>query len=162
MIRLTENKIVIEALTIEDPDIVSMVSTTQGDDERTLAEARKDLIIRAMKIGALALQRAQTRVDVEVVRTEFVTLQQQVTQALDEVFREDNGRMALALQKYLGEGGKLEDLFDPQRKESAISRIQAIFDDHFAGDGARFVKLLDYTEDVSPLRKLQKAFEEQF
>ncbi|MDX1613238.1 MAG: hypothetical protein R3300_02945 [Candidatus Promineifilaceae bacterium] len=162
MVAVHKDKVVLEELIIDDPDVVRIVSSIEGDDERADTEARSDFVIRALKIGALALERTQTRVDVDVVRNEFETFNQQVEQALNEIFKEDNGRLAMVLQEYLGEGGKLQDLFDPQRKDSAIARIQQIFDEHFSGNGAKFVKMLDYTEESSPLRKLQQAFDNRF
>jgi hypothetical protein len=114
------------------------------------------------KIGIVALQRSQTRVDLDLIRREFEAWQTEMQHALDDVFTEDQGRMAQVLSRYLGEGGELTDLFDPDRKESAIGRIQAIFDQHFSGDGAKFARLLDCTERDSPLCKLRQVFEDRF
>jgi hypothetical protein len=162
MITVKDNKLIIEDLVVDDPDVVAMLSTVQGDDEWAVAEIKQDLVVRALRIGFMALQRAQTQVDLNAVRYQFDLFQQQVVYTLDDIFKEDNGKLVIALQQYLGEGGKLADLFDPQRKDSAISRIQAIFDDHFTGDGAKFAKMLDYTEENSPLRKLHSVFDQRF
>lgn len=162
MIEVDTNRLVITDLSIFDSDVVRFFADIQAEDEKALQDKYKRLLTRALKIGIVALQRAQTRVDLDLIRREFDAWKIEVEDCLDEIFREDQGKLALALSNYLGEGGKLEDLFDPDRRESAIGRIQAIFDAHFEGDGAKFARLLDCTEPDSPIRKLRDALEKRF
>lgn len=162
MIAVRTNQLAITDLLITDSDIVRFFADIQAEDEEALQREHKELLVRALKIGVVALQRAQTRVDLDVIRREFDAWKIQVQDCLDDIFREDQGKLALALSSYLGEGGKLEDLFDPGRRESAIGRIQAIFDEHFEGDGAKFARLLDCSEPGSPLGKLQDVLEKRF
>lgn len=162
MITAQNNQLTITDWTITDSDIVRFFAEIETDNEVSLLREREELLLRALKIGVFALQRAQTRVDIDVIRREFDALRRQVEDTLDAIFGEDQGKLTLALNTYLGEGGKLANLFDPDRKESATWRIQAIFDEHFGGDGAKFARLLDYNESDSPLNKLHSAFEQRF
>jgi hypothetical protein len=162
MITVETNQVKITDWIVADQDVVAFFTEIDAENDEALQQEYGELLLRALKIGVVALQRARTRVDLDVIRREFDSWQTQVQDALNDVFKEDKGALALALSKYLGEGGKLADLFDPERKGSAIGRIQAIFDDHFDGDKAKFARLLDYTETGSPLEKLHKALEKKF
>ena len=162
MFKCTADEIAIKDLTIDDLEIVSFFNQIQEDDQEILQAERKRALLRALRIGVLALHNTQTRVDIEVVRSEFEKLQRQIETTLKQTFDSDTGKMELVLKAYLGSGGKLEDLFDPDRRDSAIGQIKNIFDEHFSGDGAKLRGLLDYTESNSPLKKLYDALEKQF
>lgn len=136
-------------------------------------ESRIDLTRRALKIGLLAL-RGSTAIDkADYVEKEFGKLSQRLDQRvdtfvklvvdnLDRVFGEDRGVMRSVLDRYLGTGGKLDDLFDPERKDSAIARISAILDQHFRGRDSVLYTLLDHSNPESPLFHLKKDLVENY
>lgn len=159
MITLRRNQILVTDWVITDPDIVAFLADVEPDDDELLQLEYEALLLRALKIGVVALERAETQVNLDVIRREFDAWQIQVQDCMDSVFREDQGKLAVALGHYLGDGGKLDDLFDPAQKDSAIGRIQSILDEHFGGDGAKFSRLLDCTEAGSPLAKLRDVWD---
>jgi hypothetical protein len=158
-VEIESHRIIITDWVITDPDVVGFVSQLEPD-EGSPCQQYSEMLLRALRVGVLSIGQAQATVNVDSIRREFDSMQRDLTDALDSVFRADSGKLALALNTYLGEGGKLSDLFDPSRKTSAIGRIQEIFDRHFGGNG-EFVRLLDYTEPDSPLRKLHVAFDKR-
>jgi hypothetical protein len=162
MITVTDGQLKIQELVIEDQDVVRYFQSIQIDDDLDSFEVKRETFLKAMKIGVIALERTQTQVNVDFIRSEFKDMQRQMQQGLEDIFREDTGSLAVVLNQYLGEGGKLGDLFDPSRKDSAIGQIQDIFQEHFGGDAAKLAKLLDYTEVSSPLQKLHLGFQDSF
>ena len=107
-------ELTINDVVIKDTDIVQFFSSLKGDDENATEDLRQDLLVRALKIGVAALQRAQTQVDIDVIRREFEQLHQQVRETFDAAFHQDTGRLSLELEGYLGEKGKMADLFESE------------------------------------------------
>jgi hypothetical protein len=161
MITLQDGSLLVDHWEVRDPAVVRFFSAVPAEDDEARQREWEELLLRAVTIGVIALQRAETQVDLDAVRHEFEAWHRAVEGSLEDVFKQDNGKLATALSLYLGEGGRLAELFDPQRKDSAIGRVQAIFDQHFTGDGAKFALLLDCTNEQSPLRKLQGALSDQ-
>lgn len=134
---------------------------------------RVDVVKRALKIGLLALKGVPLVEKVDYVEKEFGKLDRKLAKALgdfvrkveeklDKVFSEDGGLMKIALEKYLGTGGKLEDLFDPERKDSAVSKISSIFEEHFKGRDSVLYKLLDHADPESPIAALWRDLVEDY
>ena len=65
------------------------------------------------------------------------------------------------MKEYLGEGGKLQDLFDENKKNSALSKLSEIFKQHFEGEGSVIYKLLDSDNSNSPLFRLRRELLER-
>lgn len=146
MITIKNGKLHIEDISIEDKDIVHFFTSIQADDENELKSEYFDILIRALKIGVFSLQRSQTQVDIDYIRQEFYALHQQMEFTLDAIFRRDNGELAIALARYLGEDGKLLELMK----------------ENITGDKSKFSQMLDVSEEKSPLRKLHEALEKRF
>jgi hypothetical protein len=165
-VMLKGQTIVIQYLEIQDEELVTYLSEFP-------AEKRADIVRRAVKIGLLSLKGNTAIERVDYIEKEFDKLSQRLLvnlddfskkskESLDRVFSEDGGILKTALEKYLGEGGKLEDLFDPQRKDSAISRISSIFEEHFRGRDSVLYKLLDHSNVESPIASLKKELVEGY
>ena len=131
------------------------------------------LLDRALRVGVLALGNADVSVNVDYVDKEFQRLAarldtfleyrvRELNETFEEVFSEDHGRLGQALQDYLGDGGELSALFDPDRRDSAIGRMRELMRDHFDGEGSKLYRLLDITDPRSPLTKWQRELKEQF
>jgi hypothetical protein len=130
------------------------------------------LLEHALRMGVLGLRAVGLTVNVDYVEREFQRFitqaqaefdqrVQRVVGALETVFASD-GELDKALKLYLGEGGKLMDLFDPDRRDSAIGKIQALLDVHFDGKGSKIHRLLDATDPDSPLHRLQENMLNEF
>ena len=165
-VTVTSGRIIIENLELLDEDL----ATYLGEFPQQI---RADIIKRAVKIGLLALKSSATVEKVDYVEKEFFKLGKKLSddldkfgrelkEALNNVFDEDGGIMKNALEKYLGTGGKLEDLFDPQRKDSAISKISCILDDHFKGPDSEVFKLLNHDNPESPIASLKRHLIENY
>jgi hypothetical protein len=159
-VAVKEQRIIISSLELIDEDLATYLAEFSD-------EMRGDVTRRALKIGLLALKGSTAIEKADYVEKEFGKLSQKLDQRvekfveevekhLDRVFGEDTGVMRNVLDKYLGAGGKLEDLFDPYRKDSAIARMSTIFDQHFKGRDSVLYVLLDHSNPESPLALLKK------
>ena len=108
--------------------------------------------------------------DVDVVRREFESLLRQtetvnervasqVDAVLRQNFADDEGRLPRTLERFLGDRGQLRafvnELFDEQRRDSAIGRIRVLLGAYFDGDASRLAQLLDPTRLGSPLHQFR-------
>ena len=165
------DRITVESLSLADRGLAAFVAERPADD-------RPELVTRALRIGLLALQDAGASLDVEVVRREFEamvrqteSLNQRVAAQVDEVLRQNfadgDGRLPRTLESFLGDRGQLRsftrELFDEERRDSAIGRLRVLLGSYFDGDASRLAQLLDPTRMGSPLHQFRgevsKGFE---
>ncbi len=165
-------RIVIDHLSLVDSGLATFVRERPPDD-------RPALVSRALRIGLLALQDAGASLDVDVVRREFEamvrqaeSLNERVAAQVDEVLRQNfadgEGRLPRTLESFLGDRGQLRtftrELFDEDRRDSAIGRMRALLGSYFEGDESRLARLLDPTRLGSPLHQFRvevgKGFEQ--
>jgi len=164
------------SITISDAEILDLLSNYK-EDKRDLA------ITKALKIGLIALKDIETVGNVDYVEKEFqkfkadldkefISLKDEFQNKLketDEIIKDklnrnfdpETGIMQQVLKQYLGEGGKLSDLFDEKNNTSAVSKIKNILSDYFDTDASRVVKLLDPNNPESPLSSFKKEIEER-
>jgi hypothetical protein len=169
-ITTTGDRIQVERLELVDAGLARFVEETPEADRATLAE-------RALRIGLLAICNAGVSVNVDVVRAEFGRLVEQMTQtneraavALEQVLRanfaDGEGRLPRAMEAYLGDSGKLNrlvaELFDENRRGSAIGRLQQLLGRYFDGDGSQLAQLLDPTRQGSPLYQFRSEVTGEF
>ena len=149
----------INNLMIDDSEISSLLLDIPEED-------REEVIRKALKIGLLALKGSSTIEKVDYIEKEFHKFKTNVEEMMREtneniktnlgdVFS-DKGLLKLALDGYLGEGGKMKDLFDENKKDSAIAKFADIMSRHFDGDGSVIKKMLDSNNPSSPLYMLKK------
>jgi len=158
-------------LIINDREILELLSNYASEKRETIA-------LKALRIGLIALKDIESIGNVDYVEKEFqkfkndldkefVTLKESFSKTLeetDEIIREklksnfdpESGIMSQVLEKYLGDGGSLSDLFDEQNNESAVSKIKTIFSEYFDEDASTVVRLLDPNNDKSPLSSFKK------
>ena len=163
-------RIVVERLVLADPALAAFVAQRP-------AEARAELVERALRIGLLAVQDAGTSLDVDVVRREFKAMlerteavQQRAAETLDGVLRQNfadgDGRLPRTLERFLGNRGELNrfvaELFDEGRRDSAIGRLRVLLGTYFDGDGSRLAQLLDPTRLGSPLHQFRTEVADGF
>jgi len=75
---------------------------------------------------------------------------------LENSFDPKKGVMKTVLDRYLGEGGTLAGLFDPENNTSAVSKIKTILSEYFDEDASTVVRLLDPNNEKSPLNSFRK------
>jgi hypothetical protein len=168
---LDGDRIVVEHLSLLEPGLARFIAERPPDD-------RPGLVSRALRIGLLALQDAGSSMDVDLVRREFETMLQraeslndrvagQVDEVLRANFADGDGRLPRTLEDFLGDRGQLRtftrELFDEERRDSAIGRMRILLGDYFDGDASRLAHLLDPTRMGSPLHQFRaevaKGFE---
>lgn len=157
------DRLVIEDLVIVDPSIAAFFADRPADDRAPILE-------RALRIGVTALQDAAVSMDVDVVRREFESLMrrteainEKVAGALDDVLRQNfadgDGRLPRTLERFLGDRGQLRafvtELFDEDKRDSALGRMRAMLGSYFDGDASRLALLLDPTRLGSPLHQFR-------
>lgn len=148
---------------IEDRDVVSFIMDQEP-------ERREETLRRALRIGVLSLINSSAAVNVDYVEKEFQKLGRQlredfdgrvqkILKELDGVFSGDNGALKKHLNDYLGDGGKLAEMFDPDKRSSVVSLISGMMEKHFGDRGSVLQKMLDPTDNSSPLKKFKEALE---
>jgi hypothetical protein len=162
--------IVIDHLRVEDRALAAFVQSRPESD-------RADMADRALRIGLHALQDAGTTLDVEFVRREFDNLVEQNSAAndaaakeLDNVLRlnfaDRDGRLPRMLEQFLGDRGQLtrlvRELFDEEKRDSAIGRLRTLLGTYFDGDASRLAQLLDPTRIGAPLYQFRTEMNSAF
>ena len=162
-VQLDGDRLRLHDVSLVDRGLVAFVA------ERPATE-RAELVARALRIGLLALQDAGASLDVEAVRREFEamvrqteSLNERVTAQVDEVLRQNfgdgDGRLPRTLESFLGDRGQLRtfthELFDEERRDSAIGRMRVLLGSYFDGDSSQLAQLLDPTRLGSPLHQFR-------
>jgi len=169
-VRVEGERIVIERLSLADAALAAFV-------EQRSTEAQLELIERALRIGLLAVRDAGTTIDVAAVQREFngllertESVQRRAAEALDEVLRtnfaDSEGRLPRTLERFLGNRGEFNrlvtELFDEDKRDSAIGRLRTLLGTYFDGDGSRLAQLLDPTRLGSPLHQFRSEVTDGF
>lgn len=169
-IQLEDERIVVERLVVADRALAAFVGQRAADQQAALVE-------QALRVGLQAIQSAGTTLDVDVVRREFEALlertagvHQRAAEALDGVLRSNfadgDGRLPRTLERFLGDRGELNrfvtELFDEQKRDSAIGRLRSLLGTYFDGDGSRLAQLLDPTRLGSPLHQFRTEISDGF
>src|SRR4029077_8709759 len=152
------DRIVINSIELVDPQLARFVKQTPNAERGGLAE-------RALRIGLLTLCNQGVSLSADVVRSEFERLTERMegthrraaealAATLREHFADDSGRLPRTLERFLGDSGSLRrvtaHLFDENRRESAMGRLNELLGKYFDGDGSRLAQLLDPTRAGSP------------
>ncbi|TMD03707.1 MAG: hypothetical protein E6J03_07190, partial [Chloroflexi bacterium] len=157
-----------DSLCVRDPELVRFVAEHEDADRPALVE-------RALRVGLIALANAGVTVNVDAVQREFAALLERMdrsneaasealTTTLRDNFADADGRLPRTLDRFLGERGELRrltaELFDPERRDSAIGRIRTLLGTYFDGDGALLAQLLDPAREGSPLHGFRDEMRE--
>ena len=169
-IRVDGDRIIVERLVLQDAALAASLAERDPADRPTVVE-------RALRIGLLALQEASSAMDVDVVRREFeklmaqtMAVNEQAARAVEEVLRanfaDGDGRLPRTLERFLGDRGQLQkfvnELFDENKRDSAIGRIGGLLGQYFDGDRSKVAQLLDPTRLGSPLHQFRQEIAEGF
>jgi hypothetical protein len=167
-VRVDGNEIAINGITVCDAELAQYVLEHATGERATLIE-------RAVRVGLIALRNAGVTLNVDFVGREIERLMQRTDEshekaaaALDAAFRQafgdGDGRLPRTLELFLGEHGTLrklvDELFDEDRRDSAIGRMRTLLAGYFDGDGAIVSRLLDPRREDSPLHGFRAEVKE--
>jgi hypothetical protein len=158
-------------LETNDPEIISLINFYD-------TKKRDIVALKALKIGLIALKDMETAGNVDYVEKEFNKLKVGIDKSISKLdenlelkfeeaeklisdkltknFDPETGIMSRILDNYLGDGGKLSDLFDENNSVSAVSKIKKIMSEYFDEDASKIVKLLDSNNEKSPFKSFKK------
>lgn len=169
-VRIGPDRILVEQLELVEPGLAAFAA-------RTPEPERAGLMERALRIGLLAICNAGVSISTDVVRAEFERLAERMASTqekaadalastLREHFADGEGRLPRTLEHFLGDTGSLRrmvsDLFDENRRESAMGRLNELLGRYFDGDGSRLAQLLDPTRAGSPLHQFRGEVSDEF
>ena len=164
------DRIVVDRLELVDGALAASLGARAPED-------RAAVVVRALRIGLLAIQDAAIAIDADVVRQEFEGLLRRqeaaneraaeaVEAALRANFADGDGRLPRTLEAFLGDRGTLRrfvgELFDETKRDSAIGRIGTLLGQYFDGDASRLALLLDPTRLGSPLHQFRTEIADGF
>lgn len=145
--------------------------------ESRTPEDRAETVERAMRVGLMALQSASGSIDVDHVRRAFDKLladasesnkkaTAEVEEILRKTFANEGGALPATLERFLGDKGALalftKDLFDENRRDSALGKLNSILGTYFDGDASKLAHLLDPTREASPLSGFRAEIAKRF
>lgn len=158
-------------LNISDKKILELLSAYAPNK-------REEITLKALRIGLIALKDIESVGNVDYVEKEFQkfksdlekefgllkegfskTLQETddlIKEKLKNNFDPETGIMSRVMDRYLGEGGTLAELFNVENNTSAVSKIKTILSEYFDEDASTVVRLLDPNNPKSPLSSFKK------
>jgi hypothetical protein len=158
-VRIDGDNIAVTGLSLYDAELAAYVGEHPEVDRPAVVE-------RGLKVGLIALRNAGVTLNVDFVAREFERLMHRTDEsheraaaaledALRDTFGAGNGTLPLTLERFLGDHGTLrrlvDDLFDEERRDSAIGRMRTLLGGYFDGDGAIVSRMLDPRRADSPL-----------
>jgi len=163
-------------LNITDSELLELLYSYAPDKREAAA-------LKALKVGLIALKDIESTGNVDYVEKEFnkfktgiekefgllkegfeKTLQdtdEMIKTKLEKNFDPDTGIMQTVLNRYLGDGGTLADLFNEENNTSAVSKIKTIFSEYFDEDASTVVRLLNPDNEKSPLNSFKRDLMER-
>ena len=158
----------VERLELRDLELAAYVAERPEADRLALVE-------RALRVGLLSLRNAGVTLNVDYVEKEFDRMMRRTDESrekaaealetsLRETFADGDGRLPRLLESFLGDKGSLrrvvDELFDENRRDSAIGRMRTLLGGYFDGDGAIVARMLDPRRDESPLHGFRTELRE--
>jgi hypothetical protein len=167
-VRVEGDHIAVTGLSLYDAELAGYVGDHPEVDRPAVVE-------RGLKVGLIALRNAGVTLNVDFVAREFERLMHRTDEshdraaaaldaALRETFATKDGKLPRTLDQFLGENGTLrrlvDDLFDEERRDSAIGRMRTLLAGYFDGDGAILSRMLDPRLAGSPLHGFRDEMRE--
>jgi hypothetical protein len=170
VLRVEDDRVIVTDLELTDAGLAAFVGAVPEP-------LRPGLASNALRVGLQALASAANSANVDLVRAEFERMVEQMAanqaraaEALDATLRatfaDGEGRLPRTLEEFLGDSGRLRrltaELFDPNRRDSAIGQLNDVLGRYFDGDGSRLAQLLDPTREASPLYQFRNEVSGEF
>src|ERR1700733_12892799 len=158
-VRVEGDHSAVTGLSLYDAELAAYVGDHPEVDRPAVVE-------RGLKVGLSALRNAGVTLNVDFVAREFERLMHRTDEshdraaaaldaALRETFAAKDGALPRTLEHFLGNDGTLrrlvDELFDDERRDSAIGRMRTLLAGCFDGDGAIIGRMLDPRRADSPL-----------
>jgi hypothetical protein len=169
-VEIVGDRIRIASLEVVDRALAGFLESRSPED-------RAETVERAMRVGLMALQSASGSIDVDHVRRAFDKLLSdasesnkkataEVEEILRKTFANEGGALPATLERFLGDKGELalftKDLFDENRRDSALGKLNTILGAYFDGDASKLAHLLDPTREASPLSGFRAEIAKRF
>lgn len=169
-VEIVGDRIRIASLEVVDRALAGFLESRSPED-------RAETVERAMRVGLMALQSASGSIDVDHVRRAFDKLladagesnkkaTAEVEEILRKTFANEGGALPSTLERFLGDKGELalftKDLFDENRRDSALGKLNTILGTYFDGDASKLAQLLDPTREASPLSGFRAEIAKRF
>lgn len=169
-VEIVGDRIRISSLEVVDRALAGFLESRSPED-------RAETVERAMRVGLMALQSASGSIDVDHVRRAFDKLLSdasesnkkataEVEEILRKTFANEGGALPATLERFLGDKGELalftKDLFDENRRDSALGKLNTILGAYFDGDASKLAHLLDPTREASPLSGFRAEIAKRF
>ena len=169
-VEIVGDRIRIASLEVVDRALAGFLESRSPED-------RAETVERAMRVGLMALQSASGSIDVDHVRRAFDKLladagesnkkaTAEVEEILRKTFANEGGALPATLERFLGDKGELalftKDLFDENRRDSALGKLNTILGTYFDGDASKLAQLLDPTREASPLSGFRAEIAKRF
>ena len=169
-VEIVGDRIRIASLEVVDRALAGFLESRSPED-------RAETVERAMRVGLMALQSASGSIDVDHVRRAFDKLltdasesnkkaTAEVEEILRKTFANEGGTLPATLERFLGDKGELalftKDLFDENRRDSALGKLNTILGTYFDGDASKLAHLLDPTREASPLSGFRAEIAKRF
>lgn len=152
------DRVHIHELTVHDETLVAFLEDSE-------AESAEETVERALKVGAATLQLAETAKEVEFVKREFTSMQEEVERELDDVHEElaetfgDEGRVSRILDGHLGEEGTLRRHIEDTFGDDGI--FSERLDEELGENGERIQAALDPDVEGTPTYRLKQSLKEE-
>ena len=165
-VHIKDNKVVIDKLTIDDPEIVEYLAVAQDIDK---------ILVEALRLGVRILRIAQTAGDVEMVKREFESMIGGIGARVDKLLLEAKDSLGKRLSEFTSQElqkslrdhkGEIKEelvrLFGP---ESAVS-VQKQIDKMLEAQGKNYTQALNQVlaeadNPENPFYKLRKELKEK-
>ncbi len=167
-VTISGDTLTVDRIVLIDAGLVGYVAETAEAD-------RAELVESGLRVGLLALRSAGVTINVDYIENELARLLRKtdeshekaaatVATSLRETFGDGEGRVPRMLEEFLGDKGQLrhlvDDLFDEERRDSAIGRMRTLLAGYFDGDGAILGRMLDPRRADSPLHGFRTELRE--
>lgn len=132
---------------------------------------RPEAVCRALKVGLILSRDSVTVAKADFVRAEFSKLKGEIEQfwenevrnkiddSLSEFFDPQNGTLPKTLREYLGDDGKLSQLFNEENTAGVTFKLKDLLKNELTGENSSFIKSLDPSDENSPIGRLAKRIE---
>jgi hypothetical protein len=136
--------VVLESSTVSIRELVIEDSRFCADLAGLDEEGRKNLVRRALTMGAVALRVMDTASNVDYVRGEFNGMQTRLEAELERIFSE-KGSLLMTMDHFLGKDGEFKRSLDA----------------HFGEQGSVIFKILNPNDETTPLGKFRKQLQQE-
>lgn len=151
------NQVTIERVTVHDEDLAEYLSDFEVSD-------REDALVQALRVGASALNLADTTKEAEYVERRFEEMERQFEDELEALQDElddrfgDDGELSRILDDHLGEDGEIADHLEDTFGEEG--RFAERLEDELGQGGEKIREALDPNDPETPTHELKQQITE--